>query len=95
MPANPTNADLQRQLYSVQTDIREINCKLDKALEHSSAHKARLDAHDTAIGEVKDGLIDEAKAREGMGMWVIGIFITALLGLGTAAIGLLTGHKGV
>ena len=101
MPAKPSNADLQRQIYSVQTEMRSCNnevkatlekmsAKLDKSLEHSAAHKARLDSHDTAIKETKDGLIGEAKARvdgldgeakarEGQFMWVVGSGLTALL----------------
>jgi seryl-tRNA synthetase len=90
MPARPSNADLQRQLYSVQTEMRscntevkttlkEMNTKLDKALEHSAAHKARLDNHDGAIKEAKEGLAEEVKAREGQFMWVAGSGLTALV----------------
>lgn len=90
MPAKPSNADLQRQIYSVQTEMRSCNnevkatlekmsAKLDKALEHSAAHKARLDNHDTALVEVKGGLSEEVKAREGQFMWVVGSGLTALV----------------
>ena len=91
MPEKPTNADLQRQIYSVQQDVRAINCKLDKALEHSAAHKARLDAHDKQIEAQGMEIATERTAREGMGWWMVGVFITAILGLATAAVGLLTG----
>ena len=105
MPAKPTNADLQRQIYSLQTELRtgttEIKAsmkgmsdKLDKALEHSAAHKARLDAHEKAIEGQGVEIATEREAREGMGWWMVGVFITAILGLGTAALGLLTGHRG-
>jgi chromosome segregation ATPase len=90
MPAKPSNADLQRQIYSVQTEMRscnnevkasikEMSGKLDKALEHSAAHKARIDNHDDAIKEAKDGLAEEVKAREGQFMWVAGSGLTALV----------------
>lgn len=105
MPAKPTNADLQRQIYSLQTELRtgttEIKAsmkgmsdKLDKALEHSAAHKARLDAHEKAIEQQAAEIAGERSAREDLGKWLAGIFLTALLGLGTAAISLLTEHKG-
>jgi len=95
--AKPTNADLQRQIYGVETEMRSCNaevkasiermsCKLDKALEHSAAHKARLDAHDTAIVDVKRDMSDEIKARDGQFMWVIGSGLTALLALVAVAL---------
>ena len=90
MPAKPSNADLQRQIYSVQTEfraghqelkatIKDMSGKLDKALEHSAAHKARIDNHDLSIKEAKTGLAEEVKAREGQFMWVVGSGLTALV----------------
>lgn len=93
MPAKPTNADLQRQIYSLQTEyragqnelkstIKEMSGKLDKALEHSAAHKARLDGQDKAIEENRKGLCEERQAREEQGRWGMG----TLLGAGLAII---------
>ena len=100
MPARPTNSDLQRQIYAVQQSVGEVkasvkdmNGKLDRALEHSAAHKARLDNHDSQIKAQAGEIATERAAREGMGWWMVGVFITALLGLATAAMGVLTGNK--
>lgn len=98
MPAKPSNADLQRQIYSVQTEMRsgtselkasvkEMSAKLDKALEHSAAHKARLDAHDKSIEGNGKAIVEERQARETQGMWSLGAIGGAALALILAVVG--------
>lgn len=98
MPAKPTNSDLQRQLYGVQTEMRNsqtelkhqietMSGKLDKALEHSAAHKARLDGHDKGIESNTKALGEERLAREGQFMWTLGSGLTALIAFLAALLG--------
>ena len=83
---------MQRQIYDVQRELRAgntelkqqievIDAKLTKALEHSAAHKARLDGQDKSIEQVHDCLEKEKEARENQGMQTIGAVLAAVIAL--------------
>ena len=92
MQARPSNADLQRQIYGMQTEsranlmeiktsLREINSSLSRALEQSASHETRLIEHEKDVAEAKRKIDDEVKAREGLFTWTAAAIIS---GLGSA-----------
>jgi signal transduction histidine kinase len=90
MPKNPSNSDLQQQIRSLETEvrngqseikstIREMSGKLDRALEASAAHTARLDAHDTEMKNVRTEVENQANTAQSQFLWIIGCGFTSLL----------------